>query len=250
MSASKLSKIENGHMIPAENDLRGLIELFEAPTYKQEQLILACRRLEDERRFGTTKPTVSITSSDEEISAVISDCTRICSIHTHWVPWELQTPKYIERYFIQFEPDMTPTEINRRIITRLKRQAELFDQQRSYEIVVFESVFSSSLCLESNSAELSELAHRYSAFPHIDVRVVPDMRPSINDFSIYGSAVVADMLNRAIITTERSAHRFAEDQFNSIRSLSVGGDEALEIIDRYVLGSHTSIDLRDSRTET
>lgn len=250
ISASKLSKIEHGRAAPTESDVRAILALFDVSLSKQEQLIRAHREIVLKRRFGPRKPSTYLVSTLEEIEDATSGARRVRTLCAQFIPWFVQTPRYIELYFERFNPDLSPNEVNRRLVSRLKRQAELFGHEREYEIVIFESAFRSSLTADAGYGDLAESVRRCSTLPNVDLRIVPasKKRGLLHDFSAYGSKIVTEVFNYAVITSEKDARNRANDEFTDIKSLSVSGEEALDIVERYADRPHPEIDVRQARS--
>lgn len=235
ISPAKLSKIENGNVTPSEPDVLAILTLFDVPSSKQEQLIQAHREIVLRRRFGLRRPGTYLVNTIEEIEEATAGSRRVRAACARLIPWFVQTPRYIELYYRRFNPDLSPPEVDKNLVSRLKRQAEVFGHQREYEIIMFESVFESSLSADAGYGELSQSIQRCGALPHVDLRIVPSskVRLWIEDVSVYETTVVTDVFNCAAITSDSNRRRAIDDELTAIRSISVGGEEALEIVNRY-----------------
>jgi transcriptional regulator with XRE-family HTH domain len=119
-SASKVSRLETGHIGAAPRDVRDMLTLYGADAEKIEELMQIAREARQKgwwHLFGAvlTNAYVGLEQEAEQIRAYEAQC----------VPGLFQTPDYAQHIIRAAKPDITNAELDRRIELRMARQSLL-----------------------------------------------------------------------------------------------------------------------------
>src|ERR1051325_4118372 len=121
-SASKISRIETGHVGVTPRDVRDMLELYAIDEDQREALVQLAR---EARKKGWWHAYNEVFTGS--FVGLESDAA---SLHTHQallVPGLLQTEHYIRTIMRAVRPDAGEEELERRVVARLTRQRLLTD---------------------------------------------------------------------------------------------------------------------------
>lgn len=253
VSPSKLSKLENGRLYPSERDVARIADVVGTSMVKREELILEARRLARIRRYGDV-PSIELLSSIAEVREVGDSALRARMSTTTTVPWPLQTPDYVrkltERMRRENGEGRRPDLIEASVVSRIERQAQLFDERRYYEIVMFESSLRPTFCLPVVIQRLCEEVFERGQLPNVSLSIIPEERErsfECDHTTIYDdTSVVMDIYPHSAVLRSRSVVRQHEERFAILKDLAVTGRHALDIVSRHL---EATIDLRSTPTE-
>jgi transcriptional regulator with XRE-family HTH domain len=168
-SASKISRIETGHVGVTPRDVRDLLEVYGIEDDGREALVQLAR---EARMKGWWHAYNEVFTGS--FVGLESDAT---SLHTHQallVPGLLQTEGYTRAVIRAIRPDADEAEVERRVAGRVTRQRLLTDPHPpAYWAVIDEAVLHRTVggpaIMRAQLERLVELA----ALPHVTLQVVP-----------------------------------------------------------------------------
>lgn len=168
-SASKISRIETGHVGVTPRDVRDMLELYAVGEEQRENLVQLAR---DARKKGWWHAYNEVFTG--AFVGLESDAS---SLHAHQallVPGLLQTEDYMRAVIRAIRPDQGEAEVERRVAARLTRQRLLTDPQPpEYWVVLDEAVLHRTVGgPETMHAQLLRLIEA-AALPHVTLQVVP-----------------------------------------------------------------------------
>ncbi|HEV8558203.1 MAG TPA: helix-turn-helix transcriptional regulator [Actinophytocola sp.] len=168
-SASKISRIETGHVGVTPRDVRDMLELYPIDADQREALVQLAR---EARKKGWWHAYNEVFTGS--FVGLESDAS---SLHAHQallVPGLLQTEDYTRAVHKAIRPDQPDEEIERRVLARLARQNLLADPQPpEYWAIIDEAVLHRVVGgPEIMRAQLNRLIEA-AELPHVTLQVVP-----------------------------------------------------------------------------
>ncbi len=168
-SASKISRIETGHVGVTPRDVRDMLEVYGIEDDEREALVQLAR---EARKKGWWHAYNEVFTGS--FVGLESDASYL---HTHQallVPGLLQTEGYTRAVIRAIRPDATEADMERRVTARLTRQRLLTDAHPpDYWAVIDEAVLHRTVggpqIMRAQLERLVELA----GLPHVTVQVVP-----------------------------------------------------------------------------
>src|SRR5919197_823518 len=168
-SASKISRIETGHVGVTPRDVRDMLELYAIDEDQREALVQLAR---EARKKGWWHAYNEVFTGS--FVGLESDAS---SLHAHQallVPGLLQTEDYTRAVHRAIRPDQPDEEIERRVAARLARQNLLTDPQPpEYWAIIDEAVL--HRVVGGPAVMRAQLHHLIDAseHPHVTLQVVP-----------------------------------------------------------------------------
>jgi transcriptional regulator with XRE-family HTH domain len=168
-SASKISRIETGHVGVTPRDVRDMLELYPIDDDQREALVQLAR---EARKKGWWQAYNEVFTG--AFVGLESDAS---SLHAHQallVPGLLQTENYARAVIRAIGPQQSEEEIERRVAARLARQKLLTDPQPpEYWAIIDEAVLHRTVGgPEIMGAQLHHLIEA-AELPHVTLQVVP-----------------------------------------------------------------------------
>jgi transcriptional regulator with XRE-family HTH domain len=168
-SASKISRIETGHVGVTPRDVRDMLELYPIDNDQREALVQLAR---EARKKGWWHAYNEVFTGS--FVGLESDAS---SLHAHQallIPGLLQTEDYTRAVHKAIRPDQPDEEIERRVAARLARQKLLTDPQPpEYWVIMDEAVLHRVV---GGPEIMRTQLHRLitaADLPHVTVQVVP-----------------------------------------------------------------------------
>ncbi|MEV7342707.1 helix-turn-helix transcriptional regulator [Streptomyces sp. NPDC093544] len=234
MSTAKLSKIENGRVVPAAADVERILTALEvSPEIKAEYLAVARAQATEAtawrlfRRMGYSK-------KQEQIRALESSMTLLRLFQPSLVPGLLQTPEYIRAVLEQ--KGLTDEQLARTVSARIERQRVLYDSGKSLRFVITEPVLRWRLLPAAMMAGQLDRIVSVSRLPHVDVRVVAldttQRDVPGHSFVIRDDRVVTVETTHAemVVTDPRDVSLYV-DKFDRFTAASLAGDEMRDLVE-------------------
>lgn len=168
-SASKISRIETGHVGVTPRDVRDMLEVYGIEDDGREALVQLAR---EARKKGWWHAYNEVFTG-----SFVGLETDASSLHTHQallVPGLLQTEGYTRAVIRAIRPDVTESDMERRVAARVVRQRLLTDAHPpEYWAVIDEAALHRKVggpeIMRAQLERLVELA----ALPHVTLQVVP-----------------------------------------------------------------------------
>jgi transcriptional regulator with XRE-family HTH domain len=168
-SASKISRIETGHVGVTPRDVRDMLEVYGIEDDEREALVQLAR---EARKKGWWHAYNEVFTGS--FVGLESDAS---FLHTHQallVPGLLQTAGYTRAVFRATLPDAAEAEVERRVEARVTRQRLLTDAHPpEYWAVIDEAVLHRTVGGRAVMREQLEHLVKLAALPHVTLQVVP-----------------------------------------------------------------------------
>jgi transcriptional regulator with XRE-family HTH domain len=168
-SASKISRIETGHVGVTPRDVRDLLELYDVPPDQLEALVQLSR---EARKKGWWHAYNEVFTG--AFVGLESDASSLHAFQALLIPGLLQTEDYIRAVIRSIRPGWTEADVERRVAARMERQRLLTAPDPPvYWAVIDEAVVhrtvGSTEVMRDQMLRLCEMA----ALPNVTLQVVP-----------------------------------------------------------------------------
>nr|WP_042185969.1 helix-turn-helix transcriptional regulator [Kibdelosporangium sp. MJ126-NF4]CEL17004.1 Putative DNA-binding protein in cluster with Type I restriction-modification system [Kibdelosporangium sp. MJ126-NF4]CTQ91766.1 Putative DNA-binding protein in cluster with Type I restriction-modification system [Kibdelosporangium sp. MJ126-NF4] len=168
-SASKISRIETGHVGVTPRDARDLLELYEVSPDQLEALVQLSR---EARKKGWWHAYNEVFTG--AFVGLESDASSLRAFQALLVPGLLQTEDYTRAVMRSIRPDWTEAEVDRRVVARVERQRLLTDSEPpNFWAIIDEAVLRRMVggpgVMHKQLLRLCE----HATLPHVTIQVVP-----------------------------------------------------------------------------
>jgi transcriptional regulator with XRE-family HTH domain len=168
-SASKISRIETGHVGVTPRDVRDLLDLYNVPVDQLEALVQLSR---EARKKGWWHAYNEVFTG--AFIGLESDASTLRAFQALLVPGLLQTEDYIRAVIRSIRPGWTEADVERRVAARMERQRLLtVADPPNYWAIIDEAALrrtvGSAEVMLGQMVRLCELA----ALPNVTLQVVP-----------------------------------------------------------------------------
>ncbi|GAA0955084.1 helix-turn-helix transcriptional regulator [Nonomuraea longicatena] len=235
MSPSKLSKIENGHRAPSLADVERILTALEVSEEVKAGFMRAARIAATEatawrlyRRMGPHKKQMQIKAVEAQTEVLrLFQCSAI--------PGLLQTPEYVRAVVARH--DYSPEEITRTVGARLERQAVLYENGRSFNFLLTESVLRWRILAPAMMAGQLDRISSISRLANVHVGVVPLSVPQADlpgtPFCIFDERLATvETPHAEIVTTDPRDVAAYVTKFEGFVRVALHGDEMRDFVDR------------------
>lgn len=172
MSAGKLSKIENGRVLPSVQDVDLLLTALQVSEEAKAEFISAARVAATEETAWRELRRIGQWKHQQAIQAIEAQTTSLRLFQGQLIPGLLQTAEYASAVFAL--PPSLPEETRAKTIAaRLERQSVLYDSQRSFHFVICEHVLRWLICTPSIMAVQLDRLMSLSRLPNVLIDVLP-----------------------------------------------------------------------------
>lgn len=245
-SGSKVSRIESHRIGVKMADLRKLLDLYQVPAPRREELFALARE-------ATEKSTLEVIAATfpREYAAQLQEEAEARSVW-HWnplvVPGLLQTPDYARAVLGVWQAmfPVPPSEADRRIQTRLLRQQLLTrDPPIALSVVIDESVLSRKYGSKAVMRKQLERLLEACELPNVEIRVLPldaDAPMPTGAFVYMQFPPVHEVAMPDIVTLEDlEGNRFVEEEqqtylyqiaFGYLKSRSLSLEQSRDLIEQ------------------
>lgn len=239
-SASKISRIETGHVGVTPRDVRDMLELYGLTGDDREALVQLSREARTRGWWHTYSEVFT-----GAFVGLEADASSLRAFQALLVPGLLQTERYAHAVIRAMRPDADDAEITRRVTARMERQRLLTDPScPEYWAVIDEAVLHRSVggpeVMAEQLARLTELA----AMPNVTIQVVPfgaGAHPGMEGpFLILGFPEQADAdvvyvdstTSGAYLELPADVRRYAL-MFDHLRAAALKPDDSVELISEF-----------------
>ncbi|GAA1965916.1 helix-turn-helix transcriptional regulator [Amycolatopsis minnesotensis] len=168
-SASKISRIETGHVGVTPRDVRDMLELYGLAGEEREALVQLAR---EARKRGWWHAYNEVFTG--AFVGLEADASSLRAFQALLVPGLLQTERYTLAVIRAMRPGADEDEIARRVAARMARQQLLADPNPpEYWAVIDEAVLHRMVGGPDVMAEQLERLLRVAEQPHVTIQVVP-----------------------------------------------------------------------------
>ncbi|GAB3584559.1 helix-turn-helix transcriptional regulator [Amycolatopsis endophytica] len=168
-SASKISRIETGHVGVTPRDARDMLELYGQAGDEREALVQLAREARKPGWWQAYKEVFTGTFVGLE-----ADASSLRAFQALLVPGLLQTEPYARAVIRAMRPDADESDIQRRVAARTARQELLTDPNPpEYWAVIDEAVLHRVVGGPEVMAHQSDRLLTMAQLPHVTIQVVP-----------------------------------------------------------------------------
>lgn len=168
-SASKVSRIETGHVGVTPRDARDMLELYGITGDEREALVQLAREARKPGWWHAYKEVFTGTFVGLE-----ADASSLRAFQALLVPGLLQTETYARAVIRAMRPDSDESEIQRRVAARTARQQLLSDPNPpEYWAVIDEAVLHRMVGGPEVMAKQAQRLLELGQLPHVTIQVVP-----------------------------------------------------------------------------
>ncbi|GAA3818886.1 MULTISPECIES: helix-turn-helix transcriptional regulator [Amycolatopsis] len=168
-SASKISRIETGHVGVTPRDARDMLELYGMTGDEREALVQLAREARKPGWWQAYKEVFTGTFVGLE-----ADASSLRAFQALLVPGLLQTEPYARAVIRAMRPDADESDIQRRVAARTARQQLLTDPNPpEYWAVIDEAVLHRVVGGPEVMAHQAERLLTVAQLPHVTIQVVP-----------------------------------------------------------------------------
>ncbi|MET2717087.1 helix-turn-helix transcriptional regulator [Streptomyces harbinensis] len=232
MSQPKISKLENGRLLPAREDVETLLALYGASSSEREELLELAAGLHTMVESNDALRRRGSAQKQDRIRRVESSATALRFFSPVMVPGLLQTAEYIRRVITLV---LSGPEVARTTAAKQERQQALYDPGRRFAFVLTEAVLRWGFC--PGDVMAAQLAHIASiaTLTNVEVGVIPfSARPGdtpLHGYQIYDERMVTISLEHASVTvTEPRDVAVYLRMFQTMSEAAVFGAEARELL--------------------
>lgn len=168
-SASKVSRIETGHVGVTPRDARDMLELYGVTGNEKEALVQLARQARTRGWWHAYNEVFTGTFVGLE-----ADASSLRAFQALLVPGLLQTDQYARAVIKAMRPSAEESEIERRVDARMTRQQLLVDDAPpEYWAVIDEAVLHRMVGGVDVMSEQLDRLLRMSKLPHVTLQIVP-----------------------------------------------------------------------------
>jgi transcriptional regulator with XRE-family HTH domain len=242
-SQSKLSKVENGALLPSYDDGQALCRVYRATPRQRDEVLDLLRALHDEVESARVILQRGAYRRQREIAQIEAQTVQYRDLQIAYVSGLLQTADYIRRMASQV---MSPGDREKHVAARLERQRVLEDTGKSFTFVMTEG----AVRWRAGSAELmaAQVEHiiETSRRPNVEVGVIPwstEAPPGVmpgHEVHIYDERMVIVGIQTATATIQdpRDIEVYLQ-LFEAMRSIACFGAAARRELER-IAADYTS----------
>jgi transcriptional regulator with XRE-family HTH domain len=227
-SQSKLSKIENGLLMPAEDDVLALCRVYSATSAERGELIGLLRRLANENESARVILQRGAYRKQQQIGRIEANTKVFRDFQPTYVLGLLQTADYMRCVFA----DLPPEDVEKSVAARLARQQVLHHSAKRFNLIMTEGAL--RWRAGPSAVMVDQLDHiaEVSGLPNVQVGIVPwtivtNVFPG-HAFHMYDEelVIVGTLTATASIQDPKDIAAYLQ-QFERLRALALYGHEAL-----------------------
>ncbi|KPI18050.1 helix-turn-helix domain protein [Actinobacteria bacterium OK074] len=234
MSASKLSKIENGSVMPSVVDVDQLLTAIGVSEYVKAEYMSAARAAATEATAWRLYRRLGYHRKQQQIQAIEARTTLLRLFQPSLVPGLLQTPEYVQA--VLGRRDFSEEQLARAMGARLARQSILYEPGRRLRFIVTESVLRWKIVPPLVMAGQLDKLISVSRLPSVDLRIVPLSAPQTDfpshSFSIKDDRMVAvETVHAELTVTDPRDVALYIRKFEGFERAAVSGDAMRSMVE-------------------
>lgn len=210
-TASKVSRLETGQQKISEADLQAFADALGLQPKVSDELFAEMRAIRlDDARWKARLRAAGHEGAQMSHGEAEHNATTIVNFESALVPGLVQTPGYARMVFasmaaLKGEGD----DLDAAVAARLKRQAILYDETKTIELLVYEAALRPSVAPPDTMAAQLDRLVAVSALPNVRFGIVP-LDKQLPFPPLHGFAILDDLVNVELFHTEANT-RVIED---------------------------------------
>lgn len=234
LSQSKISRFENGVLMPTADEVDALCRLYRARADTRRSLIRVARDIREESTSARVVLQRGAWRLQQRIGRIEAASARIRSFNPSFMIGLLQTRPYIRAMFDDVADD--DEELEQTVEARVERQ-ELLQTGREFTLLMTEGALRFNLGSDSVMREQLEHVEEATHLTNVHVGIIsqttPATIPPLHGFHIYDSrAVILGTLTATAVITDSRDVRDYEKHFTELEELASFGADARAVIHR------------------
>ncbi|MFC9930146.1 helix-turn-helix domain-containing protein [Streptomyces sp. NPDC127190] len=234
MSGSKLSKIENGGIMPSVVDVEQILTALGVSEDVKAEYMTAARAAATEATAWRLYRRLGYHRKQQQIQAIEARTTLLRLFQPALVPGLLQTPEYIQA--VLGRKGLTADQLARAVGARLARQSILYGPGRRLRFVVTESVLRWRIVPPLMMAGQLDRIISVSRLPSVDLRIVP-LSARQTDFPSHSFSIKDDRMvtvetvhAELAVTDPRDVALYVE-KFEQFARVAISGDAMRSLVE-------------------
>ncbi|MFJ6667983.1 helix-turn-helix domain-containing protein [Streptomyces sp. NPDC091383] len=234
MSGSKLSKIENGSVMPSVVDVEQVLTAIGVSEEVKAEYMSVARAAATEATAWRLYRRLGYHRKQQQIQAIESRTTLLRLFQPSLVPGLLQTPEYVRA--VLGRKNLGADQLARAVGARLARQSILYEPGRQLRFIVTESVLRWRIVPPLVMAGQLDKLISISRIPGVDFRVVPQTArqtdfPS-HSFSIKDDRMVTvETVHAELAVTDPRDVALYVEKFEGFAAVAVSGDAMRSMVE-------------------
>jgi transcriptional regulator with XRE-family HTH domain len=235
MSASKLSKIENGHLTPSVVDVERILTALGLSEEVKAEFVKAARVAATEATAWRLYRRSGLHKKQLQIQAVEAQTTVLRLFQCSLIPGLLQTPEYVKA--VLGRRNLTAEEMTRTLGARLERQAALYDSGKTFHFVITEAVLRWRILPPAMLASQLDRLISVSRLPNVRIGIILLSAPQTDfpgtPFCIFDERLVTvETPHAEIVTTDPRDVGTYVAKFDGFVNVALHGDPMREHIEQ------------------
>ena len=234
MSNSKLSKIENGSVMPSVLDVEQILTALGVSEEVKAEYMSAARAAATEATAWRLYRRLGYHRKQQQIQEIETRTTRLRLFQPSLVPGLLQTPEYVKT--VLGRKQLGEEQLARAVGARLARQGILYEPGRQLDFIVAEQVLRWRIVPPLMMAGQLDKLIAVSRLPTVNLRVVPLSAPqtefSGHSFSIKDDRMVTvETVHAELIVTDPRDVDLYIQKFAAFERVAVSGHSMRSVIE-------------------
>lgn len=232
-SQSKLSKIENGLLLPSEADVVALCRTYRAPAAHRREVVALVAMLRNENESARVILQRGAYRKQQEIGQIEAETAHFREFQPTYILGLLQTPEYMRRVFAG--PSLEATD--RAVQARLARQGLLRKTTKRFHVIMLEAALRWRVGPPSMMVEQLDHVAETARLPNVRVGLVPwTTEASVfpgHAFHLYDNrlVIVGTLSATAMIRDPRDIALYM-DLFEKLDAIAAYDDAAHRVLQR------------------
>ena len=190
MSQPKISKLENGRLLPSVQDVQTLLGLYRAGAAEGEALLELAARLHATIESNRTILRRGAARMQARLGELEHEATMLRYFSPIVIPGLLQTAEYMRRVF---SLDLSGAELARTVAARQARQQILYDTAKTFTFIITEAALRWGFCPKEVMAGQASHIASLATLANVEIGVIVLGAP-IADIPLHGYQIFDDRL--------------------------------------------------------
>jgi transcriptional regulator with XRE-family HTH domain len=200
MSQPKISKLENGRLLPSVADVQTLLALYQAVPAEREELLELAGRLHATVESNRTILRRGAARMQARLGELEAESATLQYFSPFVIPGLLQTAEYMRRMFAL---DLSGTELARTVSARQDRQQILYDTSKAFTFVITEAALRWRFCPDEVMAAQAGHIASLATLGNVEIGVIPTGAPAadtpLHGYQIFDDRIASIELEHAVV---------------------------------------------------
>src|ERR1700690_2679247 len=200
MSQPKISKLENGRLLPSVRDTHAMLTLYRAPGAEREELVEIAQRMHASIESNRTILRRGAARQQARLGEIEAQASTLRYFSPLVIPGLLQTAEYMRRIF---SLGLSGGELARAVAARQQRQEALYDAGKHFIFVITEAMLRWRFCPDEVMAVQVGHIASIATLANVEVGVIPfTARPAdvpLHGYEIFDARLASVGLEHAVI---------------------------------------------------